>query len=151
MRVACRRHRGRCHGLQFERQRSPVREPVSKTLPLSPVLLSYLAIYFTLDLIRNYRRKQATAGQTFTTLPGDNPGSAPPVVRDFIHGLDDGDTTVLRDLGDAGGQAAVGDEGLDLADMADAHRAVRRNLVLSATRITWRALAMMACAAWTSR
>jgi len=34
---------------------------------------------FTFDLIiRNYRRKQATAGQTFTTLPGDNPGSAPP-------------------------------------------------------------------------
>jgi hypothetical protein len=33
MRIACRRHRGRCHGLQFERQRSPVREPVSKTLP----------------------------------------------------------------------------------------------------------------------
>src|SRR5260370_39009674 len=43
-------------------------------------------------------------------------------VRGFIHGLDDGDAAVLRDLGDAGGQAAVGHEGLHLADMADAHR-----------------------------
>jgi hypothetical protein len=74
--------------------------PASRTMPRSSVRTSaitsprtgfkdaspfhqyYFRIWrfaFTLDLIRNYRRKQAMASQTFTTLPGDNPGSAPPV------------------------------------------------------------------------
>ena len=38
-----------------------------------------------------------------------------------VHGLDDGDATLLGNLPQARGQPAIGDEGLHLADVADTH------------------------------
>jgi len=71
--------------------------------------------------------------------------------RRLVHRLDHLDARVWQMLGEPCGERGVSHESLDLADMGDAHRCASAQFVASATSMTLRALAMIACAACTSR
>jgi len=70
----------------------------------------------------------------------------------LVDRLDDLDTPMVGDAGKPRGQRRIGDKGLDLAEMGDCAPArCAGALSIPATSMTLRALAMIACAACTSR